>query len=76
MIQNDDHDLAMQEFDELRRDALARVYEIILALPIKDAHRHADNMNDGQRGNECKTRCVDIVHQKVVSGEEPSNNNE
>ena len=66
----------MSRPDDLRKSVLAQVYEIILALPNKKAHRHADNMNDGQRGNECKTRCVDIVHQKVVSGEEPSNNNE
>lgn len=65
----------MKENDP-RKDILAKVYEIILALPTKKAHRHADNMNDGHRGNECETRCIDIVTQKGISGEELSSDNE
>jgi hypothetical protein len=47
--------------DDLRREILAQVYEIILALPTKEAHRHADNMNDGQLGNGCETRSFGIL---------------
>jgi hypothetical protein len=50
-----------ENLDEVRRKTLAQIYELILALPIKDAHRHADNMNDGQRGNGCETRSFGIL---------------
>lgn len=60
MIKNDVHDLA--EFEQIRRETLARIYELILSLPVNEnAGRDADNDNDRHQGNGCETRSFGIL---------------
>lgn len=62
MIPNDVHPPVRQDIEDIRRDALAEVYQLILSLPEnKIAHRHVDNMSDGQMGNGCETRSLGIL---------------